>query len=311
MSDETPELKDLPWTFQGVRTLVREIGLRPQKRHGQNFLSSQGLIARIVDEAELPPDSVVLEVGPGLGHLTDRLLQRGARVTAVEIDPLLAAHLHDHFETDRFNLIEGDVLAGMHSLSPRLIDWLAAQTAPVWLVANLPYAIASPLLAQLSAAPGPIVGMVVTVQREMADRLCAAPGTDAYGALTVQVGYRAVTKRLFDVPAAAFWPRPAVRSAVIRLTPGPPPNLADDEPLFRQFVRGAFHHRRKKLVNSLLNSSHFKDLLLDYAAPRPFLEQLLEQTGHPADVRAEQISVAELVTLANRLTALSGTAKKT
>ncbi len=201
-------------------------------------------------------------------------------------------------------MIETDVLQGTHRLAPPVSDWLAETDRPVTVVANLPYVIASPLLALLTSAPGPITRIVVTIQREVAARLCAGPGNADYGALTVQVGYRASAERLFEVPAGAFWPKPAVRSEVVRLTPGPPEMRATDEPLFRRFVRAAFHHRRKKMLNSILNSSHFTDLLPSIEPPGPTLARLLAEIDVPPEIRADHLSIPQLVELSNRLAAL-------
>ncbi len=233
-----------------LRRWLERYGVRPSRRLGQNFLVDDNWAERIVAAVEPGPDDLVIEVGPGLGALTERLAQRAGRVRAVEVDRRLAAALRERLgHLPNLELVEGDILAVD-------LDRLASRQdpagGPVKLASNLPYAITSPFLVRWLEAPIRWERAVLTLQAEVVDRLVAAPGSAAYGALTVFVAYHARVERLGTVPAGAFWPRPEVDSAVVRLWPHlrPPVAVADPEALFA-LVRAAFSQRRKRLANAL------------------------------------------------------------
>lgn len=217
------------------------------KRHlGQHFLSDPRILSRIVAALDAAPGDSVLEIGPGRGDLTRQLLAAGCRVTAIERDPALIPELRARFPPAELRLIAGDALK---------VDWpraLDVGPGERWFViGNIPYQITSPLIDQALRPPRP-ARIVFLVQREMADRLVAPPGTPDYGALTAGVQAVARVEKLFAVPAGAFRPRPRVESAVVRLTPLAQPLVADAElSSFHRLVKGLFGARRKQLVRAL------------------------------------------------------------
>ncbi len=226
--------------------LFHSRGLRPRKALGQNFLLDHSTAERIA--VLLAPDASgsVLEIGPGLGALTEPLLARAERVIALEKDPALATILRETLlphHAEKLSLIEGDAT----KLS--WLELLAAAPKPWRVGGNLPYAVTGTLLEALTRLAPEIDRAVIMVQREVADRLCALPGTREYGALTVFVQAQLSVQRALVVGPAAFTPRPSIDSAVLTLTPRSPPIAPEDE-FFRQVVRGAFSMRRKTLRNA-------------------------------------------------------------
>ena len=251
-----------------------------KRRLGQHFLTDPRLLARIADALEAGPHDVVLEVGPGMGGLTAPLLQRAGRVIAIEKDRELIPLLRSRFPD--LNLIEADALE---------LDWhtLARPGESGLLVTgNIPYNITSPLIDKALLPPRPR-RIVFLVQKEVADRVVAAPGTHDYGALSIGVQAVARGERLFTVSAGAFKPRPKVDSAVLRLTPLSRPLIDDDErESFRVLVVGLFGFRRKQMLRGLREFT-------GWDAPR--VSGLLATAGIPETVRSEVLSPAEFVQL--------------
>jgi 16S rRNA (adenine1518-N6/adenine1519-N6)-dimethyltransferase len=230
-----------------VRRTLRAAGLRAQHRLSQNFLADPDVLEAILAEAAPEPGRRILEIGPGLGLLTEGLLSAGAEVTAVELDRGLAAFLRERFEAaideNRLQLIEGDALGQ---------DLTRLAAPPYDVVANLPYHITSPILHRLLGETPRPERLVLMVQREVAERIAAAPGGMSY--LSVFVQYHARVRIAFEVPPEAFEPEPAVRSAVIVIEPYPADDrLADaaDEDALWRLVQAAFRERRKMLHNVL------------------------------------------------------------
>jgi 16S rRNA (adenine1518-N6/adenine1519-N6)-dimethyltransferase len=216
-------------------------GGRP--RLSQHFLHDRRTARRIAESLRAPVGARVLEIGPGEGALTEHLLDRGWRVVAVEMDRALAAALARRWPARDLIVVRGDAL-----------DYEPEGEGPLYAIGNLPYAVTSPLLFHLLELADriEIPEIVVMVQREVAERLAAAPGTRAYGALTVGVGLSARVELLFDVGRGQFRPPPRVRSTVVRLVPGGPPGLEPGRrERVRRLVRTAFEQRRKQLRNSL------------------------------------------------------------
>jgi 16S rRNA (adenine1518-N6/adenine1519-N6)-dimethyltransferase len=215
----------------------------PKPRLSQHFLVNRGLCRRIVDLAKLTPTDRVVEIGPGRGALTALLLEQAGEVWAIEVDPLLAGQLRERFgDRPRFHLMKQDALRVA-------FEELAA---PFKVVANLPYAVASPLLIQLLQARRSIPLMVLMFQREVAERLVAKPGSRTYGFLSIVAQLYAEVKLELTVSPGSFSPPPKVDSAVVTVTPRPQPAIPlDDDAAFLRLVRHGFAHRRKTIRNSL------------------------------------------------------------
>jgi 16S rRNA (adenine1518-N6/adenine1519-N6)-dimethyltransferase len=219
---------------------------RPRKRFGQNFLKDQNVLNRIIDAAQLTSGDRVFEIGPGRGALTDRLLQAGPPLTVVEVDRELAATLRQRGAAG-LEVIEGDVLR---------LDWSELlPTPPYKLVANLPYNISSQVLFKVIEHRRSFSRLVLMFQKEVGERLLAAPATRDYGILSVLLQTWFRIDRIAKVPPAAFFPPPKVDSVVLCLAPLPTPRaVIQDEECFRRVVKGAFAQRRKTLRNSLIGS---------------------------------------------------------
>ena len=218
------------------------------RRLGQHFLASGHVVARIVKAAAPKPEEPVLEVGPGRGVLTEALLEAGARVTAIELDPELSRGLRERWGGHpRFRLIEGDVLAA--DLTP---ENLFKSGKPYAVVANLPYYLSTPFFFRIIAQRAACSRLVLMVQREIGERLAALPADGkAYGALSVAAHHAFLMRYLFTVPPEAFRPPPKVQSAVVEFVPRPPTLAPEEERAFLKFVRLAFGNRRKLLRNNL------------------------------------------------------------
>jgi 16S rRNA (adenine1518-N6/adenine1519-N6)-dimethyltransferase len=254
---------------------------RAKRRLGQHFLADPRILARIADALNAGPGDTVLEIGPGPGGLTAALVERAGRVIAIEKDPEMIPPLRQRFPGAE--VIQADALD---------VDWHALVQAPFLVAGNIPYNITSPLLdkALLPPRPGRIVFLV---QKEVAERVTAAPGTAEYGALTVGVQVVARAERLFTVPAGAFHPRPKVDSAVLRLVPLPEPLVENGERAhFRAMVVGLFGFRRKQMLRALRE-------LTGWDAAR--VGRVLQEVGIPETVRPEVVGPGEFVRLRRAL----------
>ena len=265
-----------------IRDLAEQLGLRPTKSLGQNFLHDANTIRRIVRTAELRPDDVVLEVGPGLGSLTLGLLPAAARVVAVEIDPRLAARLPatvadrvPHL-ADRLTVVEADALRLTSLPGP----------PPTALVANLPYNVAVPVLLTLLELFPTLDRALILVQAEVAERLAAAPGADAYGVPSVKAAWYGEVRRAGSVGRRVFWPEPNVDSGLVALVRRPPP--AGDRAATFAVVDAAFATRRKGLRAALAR----------WAGSPAAAEARLRAAGIDPATRGEQLSVADFARLA-------------
>ena len=258
-------------------------GITPQKRWGQHFLRSGELAVRIVEALHPEEGDVVLEIGPGEGMLTESLLHgRAERVLAVEIDERCCEHLANRFGHDeRFELIRGDIL----DTAP--CGWVQDEQK-LRVIGNLPYYLTSPILFHLWEQRDCIRDIVVTVQKEVGDRIVSPPGSKAYGIPSVLFQAFGRVERLFPIPRAAFRPAPGVESTVIRLTfYEDPPYPIEDVGFFRKLVRTVFGQRRKMLRNTL------KNLVED--------ENALQSLPLDLSRRPEDLSVAEFVQLSHEL----------
>jgi 16S rRNA (adenine1518-N6/adenine1519-N6)-dimethyltransferase len=267
-----------------IRRALASIGRRPRKRLGQHFLADPGVAQRIVDLAQLGGTETVVEIGPGLGALSDRLLQRAATLWLIEVDTDLAAHLQAKYAEElHVRVVCSDVLS---------VDFviLLGTGRPAVVVANLPYNIATAVLAHLlEQPPGCFSRMVLMLQREVVERLCAVPGTKDYGALTVFTQFAARVRPALRVPPQAFVPPPKVDSEVVIVEPYlQPPVDVHDPALLRRVVRAAFNQRRKQLANSL------RSICTDPVAT-------LRAAGIDPTRRPETLSLGEFAALSNVL----------
>jgi 16S rRNA (adenine1518-N6/adenine1519-N6)-dimethyltransferase len=276
----------------GARREAREAlaaaGLRPRKRWGQHFLCDAAVARRIVDTAELGPESTALEIGPGLGALTDELARRVAHLYCVEIDRALAARLTERFASDdRVRVIPGAGLA---------LPLATTVPAPATVVANLPYNVASPVLFRLLDLRARLPRAVLMLQLEMAERLTARPGSKVYGASSVLVQAFAQARIAFRVSRRSFLPPPDVDSAIvdIRWSATPRADLGDPD-LFRAVVRAAFGQRRKMLRNAL------RPLLDARGLPAGASEALLRAAEIDPTARAETLDLAAFARLTRAL----------
>lgn len=282
-------------TLSQIKAALEARGLRPSRALGQNFLVDHHQLRGLVDTSGVGTGSLVLEVGPGTGALTDELLARGASVVAVELDRGLADLLRERYAgADRFTLVEGDALDGPNDVIAGAQDAIAGRGFV--LVANLPYGAASRLMATLATrfhpmlAPSrglaPCLGQFVTIQKEVAQRLRAAPGTRDFGELGAVVQAMAIVSRVSTLSPGCFWPQPKVTSEMVSITPRAEPFTRRPESLMA-LCRALFTQRRKQLGTSVAR-----------AFPEAGAGAL---GGVDPSRRPEQLSVDELVELADRL----------
>ncbi len=272
-----------------VRELAERLRVRPSKRLGQNFVIEHGTVRRIAALAALRPDDVVLEVGPGLGSLTLALLEAGAsRVVAVEIDRVLAGELPQTLAVRAPRLAERATVLSADAMSLTEPDLAALPAAATTLVANLPYNVAVPVLLHLLAAVPSLRRGLVMVQAEVADRMCAGPGSRVYGTPSVKLAWFAAARPAGTVPRSVFWPVPNVDSRLVAFTRhDPPATTASREDVFA-VIDAAFRQRRKTL----------RAALADWAGSAPAAERLLRAAGIDPGARGESLGVQEFARLA-------------
>ncbi|MCI8724469.1 MAG: 16S rRNA (adenine(1518)-N(6)/adenine(1519)-N(6))-dimethyltransferase RsmA [Ruminococcus sp.] len=263
-----------------------------QKKFGQNFLIDTHVLDKIIRSAEISRDDMVLEIGPGIGTMTQYLACAAGKVIAVEIDRALIPILEDTLEGyDNVRVINGDILK---IDLPKLVEEENGGR-PIKVVANLPYYITTPIIMGLFEGDVPLKSITVMVQKEVADRMQAAPGSKDYGALSLAVQYYAKPYIAANVPQNCFMPRPRIGSAVIRLERyETPPVEVKDEKLLFSIIRASFNQRRKTLANGLKNSAE-----LDFAKEE--IEAAIEKLGKGASVRGETLTLEEFAELSNRL----------
>lgn len=265
---------------------------RFKKQFGQNFISDDHLLAKIVEAAEITPEDVVIEIGPGAATLTAALAEKAAQVIAIEIDkdlfPIIERRMAGY---SNFELVAGDAMKVD-------FDALAAKYGAkrYKVVANLPYYITTPIVMRFLEEGFRVSELVIMVQQEVADRFLANPGTKAYGAITAVINYYGSVSRAFNVPRTMFTPRPEVDSSIVKIKCYEnKPFEADDEKLLRRVIKAAFGQRRKTLNNAL------KALNL----PKDELDKALQMAGIDAARRGETLSVEEFVCLSNAISKIS------
>jgi 16S rRNA (adenine1518-N6/adenine1519-N6)-dimethyltransferase len=275
----------------------REVGIRPNTRHGQNFLIDLNLVQLLADTAEPGPDDVVLEIGTGTGSLTALLAARAAAVVTVEIDPQLYQLASEALiDCRNVTMLRQDALKSKSQFHPLVLAAVREQLGErpncrLKVAANLPFNIATPVLSNLLCTDLLPVTMTVTIQKELADRITASPCTRDYGALSIWIQSQCETRLVRELPSTVFWPQPKVESAILQILPDAGkrariPDLA----FFHSFVRSMFFHRRKFLRSELLSA--FKNQLDKAAADAILQEQVLE-----GNARAEELSVEAMLAL--------------
>ncbi|MDD2432599.1 MAG: 16S rRNA (adenine(1518)-N(6)/adenine(1519)-N(6))-dimethyltransferase RsmA [Clostridia bacterium] len=270
-----------------MREILKKHNFRYKKKWGQNFIFEQNLLQRIVTEAGIVPGDCVVEIGAGVGTLTRELLAQGAQVLAIEIDRTLLPLLASLFAEENVVFVQGDVMQLDLDELTRAQGWSGYKV-----VANLPYYITTPLVMKLLEEEAEIEDIVVMMQKEVAARLMAVPGTKEYGALTLAVQYYAEPEILFPVSRHVFQPVPQVDSAVIRLKPRKePPVQVEDKALLFRIIKAAFGQRRKVLLNSLLKTHP--------GVEKKTLGEVLVQAGIDSRIRGEVLSLEQFAILSN------------
>ncbi|HBP97622.1 16S rRNA (adenine(1518)-N(6)/adenine(1519)-N(6))-dimethyltransferase RsmA [Leuconostoc lactis] len=272
-----------------TQAILTQYGLHAKKKFGQNFLTDLSVLHGIVDTAEITADDYVIEIGPGIGALTEQLARRAKRVLAFEIDPQMVAVLAETLQPyDNVTVVEQDIL------KVDLAQMIATEFgvgARVKVVANLPYYITTPILMQLLRSNIAWDNIVVMMQREVADRLNAAVGTKAYGVLTLTVAYFAQATLAINVPATSFNPSPNVDSAVVKLTPHTPEIVVDQPERLFGVIKGSFSHRRKSLWNNMIQT-YGKD-----AETKEKITAALAATDIAPSIRAERLDLTQFTQL--------------
>ena len=275
---------------QNTIEILQKYNFNFQKKFGQNFLIDEHVLDKIIRAAEITKDDYVLEIGPGIGTMTQYLACAAREVTAVEIDRALIPILEDTLkEYDNVSIINEDILK---------VDIAALAKEknggrPIKVVANLPYYITTPIIMGLFESHVPLERITVMVQKEVADRMQVGPGTKDYGALSLAVQYYAEPYIVANVPPNCFMPRPAVGSAVIRLTrhQKPPVEVMDEKLMFR-LIRASFNQRRKTLANGLKNSGELN-------LSKEVITAAIEKLGKGSSVRGEALDLEEFARLTN------------
>lgn len=288
------EYRPLPYLAspQAVKAVTDKYQFTIQKKYGQNFLINPHVLEEIVDAAGITEDDYVLEIGPGIGTMTQYLAYHARGVAAVEIDRMLIPILEDTLQGyPNVDIIHNDILK---TDIAKLVEE-KNEGRPIKVVANLPYYITTPIILALFESHVPAQSITIMVQKEVADRMQTGPGSKDYGALSLAVQYYAKPEIITEVPPSCFLPQPKVGSAVIRLTSHekPPVDVQNEKLMFR-IIRASFNQRRKTLANGLKNAGS-----LPYSKEQ--IEQAIEALGKPLTVRGETLTLEEFAQLSNLL----------
>lgn len=287
MSDVRPWLCSPAATADALKTN----GIHLKKKYGQNFLVDERVMEKILKAADIGPQDFVLEIGPGIGTLTQYLAANAGKVAAVEIDSSLIPILEKHlFPWNNVELINDDFLnIGAAKISGEYNDG-----KPIKVTANLPYYITTPIIMSILESRAPVESVTILIQKEVAERMCASPGTKEYGALTLAVKYYCDVDIAALVPPNCFIPRPEVTSAVVTLKmKEKTPEVKDEKTLF-SLIRAAFAQRRKTLVNCLRNSASF-------SFSRESAAELVKGCGFDENIRGETLSLEEFILIADKM----------
>lgn len=279
-----------------TKAILERYGLRAKKSLGQNFLTDTNVLNNIVSAAEITKADNVIEIGPGIGALTEKLAQAAGEVVALEIDEDLLDVLYEVlFDYDNVKVINKDVLKT--DVKTLINEEFSDPSRPIKVVANLPYYITTPILMQLLSVDVKWASIVVMMQKEVAQRLAAEPGTKAYGTLSLAIQYKMDVRLAFEVPRTVFVPAPNVDSAIVELTPRHEALavLPDDEKGLFRLIKGCFSHRRKTLANNL------QGVVGKGADKKAQTQAILTELSIAPSVRPETLSLDQFILLANRL----------
>ncbi|NBH26176.1 16S rRNA (adenine(1518)-N(6)/adenine(1519)-N(6))-dimethyltransferase RsmA [Lachnospiraceae bacterium] len=275
--------------------IIRKYGFSFQKKFGQNFLVDANILNKIVDSADIYKDDCVIEIGPGIGTLTQYLAESTGKVIAVEIDKNLIPILNETLSGyENVTIINGDILKT--DINKLVCE--RNQGRPVKVIANLPYYITTPIIMGLFESHVPLSSITIMVQKEVADRIQSGPGTKDYGVLSLAVQYYARPEILMQVSPACFMPRPNVGSAVIRLVKyeEPPVTVENERKLFA-LIRAAFNQRRKTLANALANASYAPENGKEVRITRQQVCDALDKMGLSLTIRGEALTLEQFARL--------------
>ena len=276
--------------------VLRKYGFSFQKKFGQNFLVDSNILEKIIRSAGITKDDMVLEIGPGIGTMTQYLCEQAKKVVAVEIDKALIPILTDTLsEYDNVSVLNEDIL----KVDINKLVETENEGKPIKVVANLPYYITTPIIMGLFESKVPIDSITIMVQKEVADRMQVGPGTKDYGALSLAVQYYAIPEVMMVVPPSCFMPRPNVDSSVIRLTKHKEKFVdVKDEKIMFKIIRASFNQRRKTLVNGLTNSS-------EVTFDKETIIKAIENLGFSPTIRGEALTLFEFAKLSDEMMKIS------
>ena len=271
--------------YQETKFLMNKYNIFASKKLGQNFLINDSIVDDIVSESKVTSEDLIIEVGPGLGNLTSRLLEKAGKVIAIELDPKMINILQDRFSLyENFELIYNDILK--IDLEKLINDNLNENIKTAKVVANLPYYITTPIIMKLLKDNLNLESITVMVQKEVAERLAATPGDKLSGAITYSIYYYTTPEIIIDVPSSSFIPEPQVDSAVIKFDILKEPRIkVIDEKLFFKIIKSAFLQKRKTFVNALLNSNIFSN--------RESAEKMLLDLNIDTKIRGEKLTLED------------------
>ncbi len=272
-----------------TKAVLEAHGFSFQKKYGQNFLINEGVLDNIIDAAGITKDDFVLEIGPGIGTMTQRLCEEAREVVAVEIDKTLIPILDDTLSTYKnWIVINEDIL----KVDIKKLADEKNNGRPIKVVANLPYYITTPIIMGLFESHVPLESITIMVQKEVADRMNEGPGSKEYGALSLAVQYYSLPEVVCVVPPSCFMPQPKVESTVITLKCHDKPPVECDEKLLFKIIRASFNQRRKTLQNGLTNGTEFT---------KEQVAAAIEQAGYSPTIRGEVLSLEQFADLTNIL----------
>ncbi|MBC3805377.1 16S rRNA (adenine(1518)-N(6)/adenine(1519)-N(6))-dimethyltransferase RsmA [Acetobacterium fimetarium] len=273
-----------------IETLLKKYDIHFNKRFGQNFLTDENIVNKIANAGEIDAGDLVLEIGPGIGTMTQVLSEHARKVVTVEIDKKLIPVLNETLkDCKNVEIVQGDIL----KTNVREILGDDIETMPFKIIANLPYYITTPIIMGFLESDLPIESMTFLIQKEVGERLCGEPGTKAYGSLSIVAQFYADIKIDFNVPSHVFIPKPKVDSIVVTLKKLATPRIqCDNKKLFLSIVKASFLNRRKTLINGLTMNTHFdKEVLL----------QVLEECGIAPGIRGEMLTGKDFANISNHL----------